>query len=99
MDVTETDKRSIEDFGRWRVDLLKEFLRKRGLKCKGKKAELVALAFSAEFLGLPVKLSKEEVSVKNAIDYQKLLTPVTGTKLPDPVTDLIDGWLGQTLVF
>ena len=47
-------KRTLADFSRMKVDILKDFLRKRGLKATGRKDELVALAFSAEQLELPL---------------------------------------------
>ena len=46
---------SFEDFNRWNVDNIREFLRERGLKTSGKKAELVALAYSANQLGIKKK--------------------------------------------
>ena len=45
---------------RWKVPQLKEFLRNRGLKTTGTKDERTALAFGAEQLSVPVKLTAEE---------------------------------------
>ena len=38
---------SLDDFKRWKVPELKEFLRKRGLKVASKKDELCALVYAA----------------------------------------------------
>ena len=47
MSVLPGEKGSLEDFRRWKVLQLKEFLRNRGLKTTGTKGELAALAFGA----------------------------------------------------
>ena len=47
---------------------IKEFLRNRGLKTTGTNNELTALAFGAEQLSAPVKLTaEEEIIQKKAI--------------------------------
>ena len=41
------DSLTLDDFKRWKVPELKEFLKKRGLKISSKKEELCALAYAA----------------------------------------------------
>ena len=53
------EKKTLDDFRRWKVPELKEFLRNRGLKTTGTN-ELTALAFGAEQLSVPLKLTAEE---------------------------------------
>ena len=43
----------LEDFERWDVASLKTFLAKRGVSQKGKKKELVALAYSCNVMNKP----------------------------------------------
>jgi hypothetical protein len=38
---------TLEDFQRWKVPQLKEYLKKRGLKTSARKDELCSLAFAA----------------------------------------------------
>ena len=38
---------TLEDFSKWKVNALKEYLSKRGLKVEGNKATLVARGFAA----------------------------------------------------
>ena len=47
MSVVPGEKGSLEDFRRWKVLQLKEFLQNRGLKTSGTKGELASLAFGA----------------------------------------------------
>ena len=47
MSVLPVEKDSLEDFRRWKVLQLEEFLGNRGLKTTGSKGELAALAFGA----------------------------------------------------
>ena len=54
------EKKTLDNFRRWKVPELKEFLRNRGLKTTGSKDELTALAFGAEQLSVPLKLTAEE---------------------------------------
>ena len=60
MFVLSREKRTLDDFRRWKVPQLKEFLRNRGLNTTGTKNELAALAFGGEQLSAPVKLTAEE---------------------------------------
>ena len=88
------EKVTIDKFKLYTVDRLKDFLRKRGLKTSSRKDELVALAFSASVLELPLKPSIQQDNVSKANDYRNLLC-VGGVQLPDPVTDLTTGWLNE----
>ena len=60
MFVLSREKRTLDDFRRWKVPQLKEFLRNRGLNTTRTKNELAALAFGVEQLSAPVKLTAEE---------------------------------------
>ena len=60
------EKKTLDDFRRWKVPELKEFLRNRGLKTTETRNELkllllyTALAFRAEQLSVPVKVTMGE---------------------------------------
>ena len=92
MFVLSREKRTLDDFRRWKVPQLKEFLRNRGLKTTGTKDELTALAFGAEQLSVPVKLTAEEEIIQKKKQYQSLLN-ANGEQLPDPFTELEDNWI------
>ena len=47
---------SFDEINTWRMDPLKHFLKKRGLKVSGKEEELVALVFTAAEQNMPVCL-------------------------------------------
>lgn len=83
----------IDEFKRWKVDVLKSFLRNRGLKTTARKDELVALAYAANYMAIPVKVDKEEEKLQKAQDYRALLH-VDQVLIPDPMT-LETGWLGE----
>ena len=51
MDVPENVE--IDDFGRWTVRSLKDYLARHGISHTGKKSELVALAFSVNAMKKP----------------------------------------------
>lgn len=83
----------LDDFMRWKVPLLKDFLRERGLKTTGTKNELAALAYGAKELGIPKKpgvSAQQEIKKK---EYASLLI-IGNDKIPDPLT-LKDGWLTE----
>ncbi|KAI8480697.1 hypothetical protein Bbelb_415900 [Branchiostoma belcheri] len=93
----EADGPSLEEIGHWKVPALKVFLRERGLKTTGswRKAELRAsLAYSAVQLGIPVKQDEIAEDRARSTQYAELLK-VNGTKLPDPLLDLTEGWLKE----
>ena len=48
---------SYDDFSRWKIPEVKEYLRDRGLKTTGRKVELVALAYGANQMGVDTKMS------------------------------------------
>ena len=89
-----SSERTLDDFRRWKVPELKEFLRIHGLKTTGTKDELTALAFGAEQLSVPVKLTAEEEIIQKKKQYQSLLN-VNGEQLPDPFTELKDNWISE----
>ena len=73
-----------------------KFLRDRGLKVHNKKkAELTALAYAAHQMNVAVKPTADENDSLKAASYQRLLYVDNDNKLPDPVTDLEDGWVGE----
>ena len=51
MDVPGTAE--IDDFERWNVHSLKDYLARHGISQTGKKSELVALAFSCKYMNKP----------------------------------------------
>ena len=94
MFVLSREKRTLDDFRRWKVPQLKEFFRNRGLKTTGTKDELTALAFGAEQLSAPVKLTAKEEIIQKKKQYKSLLN-INGEQLPDPFTELEDNWIGE----
>ena len=52
------------------------------------------LAFGAEQLSVPVKLTAEEEIIQKKKQYQSLLN-VNGEQLPDPFTELKDNWISE----
>ena len=54
---------------------IKEFLRNRGLKTTGTNNELTALAFGAEQLSAPVKLTAEEEIIQKKSNTKVFLSP------------------------
>ncbi len=56
-------KKTLYDFSLWRKDSLVRFLRDRGLPVSGTVAELRALAYSANVMGVPVKPTAEEENI------------------------------------
>ena len=76
------------------VPELKTFLRPRGLKTKGKKAELQALAYSAVQSRTPIQPNEIAEDRARSVQYAELLE-VKGEKLPDPLSDLTEGWLKE----
>ena len=75
-----------------KVQELKDFLRLRGLKVSGKKAELVARAFVAVENKVKTVKTAEEVQEEIRLEYEHKL--VFGDEsFPDPMT--LDGWLNE----
>lgn len=87
-------KRNLDDFKRFKVPELNAFLKERGLKSAGRtKDELVALAFAAEDMEVPIKQTAKQDRLDKAADYFKRLTTPDG-KVPDPL-EIKDGWIGE----
>ena len=70
-----------EDFLHLTVTSLQDFLSLRGLSKSGKKGELVARAFSAYKLNVPVKVPQEVISTELKKEYQERLSH---NNAPDP---------------
>ncbi len=67
------DCMTIDDFKRWKVDALKDYLRQRGLGVSGNKETLVARAFVAWELKLPKVLTPQEYRDNVKKDFSSLL--------------------------
>ena len=81
----------LDDFNLLRVPVLKEYLRKRGLKTSDmRKDELVALAYRAHIMKAPILPSAAETILTKAQQYKSLLL-YGNHNLPDPLCDL-NGW-------
>ena len=94
--MSTTSELSLEEVNTWKVDALKLFCRKRNLKTSGSKAELVARVFAATEMGIQEQAqAKDLVCIAESERAKLLLTPKKGTKLPDPLVELKDGWLGE----
>ena len=75
---------SMNDLKRWKVEQLKDFIRKRGLKvAKRCKDELVAIAYGAIQCGMKTVATAEEKLLMKADIYQTLLETSDGV-MPDP---------------
>ena len=92
--IGETTVMSLETFGLWGKRQLQDYLRKRGLPVTGTKEELVALAFAAWKMKTPVLPSRKELQQERGRSYQGLLK-IDGVALPDPLSDLKQGWEGE----
>ena len=64
---------SLEEIQHWNVRALKDFLRIRGLKTSGRKAELQALVYSAVQLGYEVKPDELAEETARSAQYAELL--------------------------
>ena len=58
----ENPEHTLEDFSKWKVNALKEYLSKRGLKVEGNKATLVARAFAAWEMQIPMASDHRQYS-------------------------------------
>ena len=86
---------SFEEFQLWKVDRPQEFLRDRGIPTRGRKEELLALAYGAQFFKIPICLSATEKERNRAERYCSLLT-ISDQTLPDPFSDLSTVWIGES---
>ena len=80
-------------FMRWKVNALKDQLRKYGLKVEGRKQDLAARVFAAYEMKLQPVKTLDEIRAERASDLEKCLV-VGETQLPNPDT-LKEGWLGE----
>ena len=84
---------SLEQIQQLNVKQLQAFLRERGLKTVGRKAELQALAFSAVQLGYKVKQTEVEEDRLRSDQYAELLN-IEGKRIPDPLVE-INNWISE----
>ena len=84
---------SFDEINSWRMDPLKHFLKKRGLKVSGKEEELVALVFAAAEQNVPVCLDAASRVAYMQCERESLLKTPEGV-LPDP-SELHNGWIGE----
>ena len=85
---------TLEDFQRWQVSHLKDFLAKSGLSRSGKKAELAALAYSCHVMKKPLTNSLTCNISETFGNYQAILNLPNGSILPDPFK-ISNGWLSE----
>lgn len=85
---------TIEDFERWDVPHLKDYLAKHGISQKGKKAELAALAYSCHVMNKSVTETYAWNIEESFNDYQSILHIPNGVTLPDPFK-INTGWIGE----
>ena len=84
---------SLDDFNHWKVDALRSFLAARGLSGSSNRRELVALAFAAHTMKMPVLPTALEMEKSKEIAYASLLN-IDGTTIPDPIS-LYDKWMDE----
>ena len=85
---------TIDDFERWDVPHLKNYLAKCGISQKGKKAELVALAYSCHVMNKSVTDTYTSDIQQAFNDYQEILHLANGIIIPDPFK-IKNGWIGE----
>lgn len=78
----------------WKVNALKTYLRKRGLKVTGRKEELLARVFIAVEQNVPEYLEAADIVLQTKLEQRSLLTTAAEGDLPDPST-IKDGWIGE----
>jgi SAP domain len=83
------------EFTLWKIDRLKQYLRDRGLPVSGKKAELIALAYGASYFNIAKKPTAKENDRERCNRYRALLSVDCGSMLPDPMSDLVTGWIDE----
>ena len=74
---------SYDEIGTWRVEALKEYLRRRDLRVSGRKEELVARVFAAAEQNLPVCMDADARVVQTQREKESLLTTPEGILLSD----------------
>eukprot|EP00794_Sanderia_malayensis_P004122 gene4122-4676_t len=70
--MAEKTTRTLQDFKRWKVPELKGYLRDRGFKISGTKEELTALAYGADQMNVPVKVTADEDRKRKRESYEAL---------------------------
>ena len=84
----------MDDFARWDIPHLRDYLAKRGVTQKGNKDELVALAYSCNIMNRPL-VDTYKSDIQQAFnDYEAILTLPTGIAIPDPLK-IMNGWIGE----
>ena len=92
MDVSGNDE--LEDFDRWNVRSLKDYLARHGISHVAKKSELVALAYSCKHMNKPEMDTYTRDIQQSFHEYQDILKLPENVTLPDPFK-ITDGWIGE----
>ena len=85
---------TLEDFQRWSLPHLKDYLAKCGISRKGKKAELAALAYSCHVMKTETTDTHSQNIEEAFKDYQTILHINKDTGIPDPLK-ISSGWIGE----
>ncbi len=86
---------TLEDFLRWDLQHLKDYLAKRGISRTGRKAELAALAFSCSVMKKPLTDEYKSKIEQTFKDHQNILQLPCGLVIPDPST-ITERWVPET---
>lgn len=89
------EESTLEDFQRWHVHHLKDYLMKRGLSKSGKKSELAALAYSCHVMKKPIVSDVVPYVNESFNDYHTILETSFGITIPDPFK-IGNGWITET---
>ena len=81
---------AFDDFLHMTVTSLQDYFSLRGLSRSGKKQELVARAFGAHELNVPIKFPQETISMELNKEYKRRLTTHNA---PDPKEISADQWI------
>ena len=84
---------NLDDFKRFKIDALKEYLRARGQKTSLNRDSLEALCYGCEILNIPIVPTSEEEKQQKAEQYRVLLKSPHGL-ITDPY-ELKTGWLRE----
>ena len=83
-----------DEVSSWHSDALKLYCRQWGLNVSGRKQELVARAFAALEMRIPLQPTAEERIATTANEKARLLDLGNGSSLPDPST--LKDWLRES---
>ena len=83
-----------DEVNSWHSDALKLYCRQWGLNVSGRKQELVARAFAALEMRIPLQPTAEERIATTANEKARLLDLGNGSSLPDPST--LKDWLRES---